>query len=59
MRTLAQFLKWFSPRIARAAQPQPAASRSAIETLPPVIGPDDWHCLALTDRSMSWYLDRR
>jgi hypothetical protein len=43
----------------RVAPPDSGASQAAIETLPPVIGPDDWRTLALSDRSMAWYLDRR
>lgn len=59
MRVLAQFLKWFSLHTARAAPPDAAASRPAIESLPPVIGPDDWRHVTLIDRSTAWYFDRR
>jgi hypothetical protein len=40
---------------AGAADP---GSNSALDWLPPVLGPDDWSMGLLADRSASWYFDR-
>jgi len=59
MRVLARLLKWLSLRTQRTAPPDSAACRSAVDSLPPVIGPDDWRHVTLIDRSAAWYFDRR
>jgi hypothetical protein len=59
MHILARFLRLIFHRKARPAPPDSPASHSAIDALPPVIGPDDWRHVTLIDRSAAWYFDRR
>ncbi|HEY3148831.1 MAG TPA: hypothetical protein VGJ75_20885 [Dongiaceae bacterium] len=56
---LARILKPVVRRAARSAPGEPSNPDSAIDSLPPVIGPDDWRHVTLIDRSMAWYFDRR
>ncbi len=41
---------------------RPAVSsgqNSALDWLPPVLGPNDWSLGLMVDRSAAWYFDRR
>jgi hypothetical protein len=55
----ARILKPIVRRTARNAPGDPSNLYSAIDSLPPVIGPDDWGHVTLIDRTMAWYFDRR
>ena len=56
---ISRILKPIVRHPARSAPREPSIPDSAVDSLPPVIGPDDWRHVTLIDRSTAWYFDRR